>query len=161
MSYGLGRYSILSLNLFQLSYVRFLSYTRFPYSIYPIPIKIRRNSPAVTTVGGGTVKKSSAWSAGAVRKTSTASTTAKTAAAFGLRNNRISPVIGSNNPTIIKNAVNPKLRSSFMRVSNPNGVNRNPIIIPMINRTANIRSLLPKDFALKNEDMTDSPEKHF
>ncbi len=92
-------------------FVRFLPYTSGPYSIYPIPTKMSRYSPIVTAGGGGTVKKNSAWSAGAMRNRSAALITAKTAAAFGFRNNRIRPAIGSSNPTIIKNAANSKLRS--------------------------------------------------
>lgn len=91
------------------------------------------------------MKKNLAWSAGAMRKRSAALITAKTPAMFGLRNSKISPAIGINTPTTLKKAANHNVRSSFMRVSNPNGVNRNPRIIPNPNKTASIRSGFPKD----------------
>lgn len=75
--------------------------------MYPIPRKIRMYSPAVTAGGWGVVKKKSAWSAGAVRKRSAVLITAKTAAPFGLKNNKIRLTSGSTNPTIIKYAANP------------------------------------------------------
>ena len=121
-------------------------YTRWPYNMYPIPSSMSIYSPAVTAGGGVAVKKNFAWSAGAVRKLSAASTTAKTPASFGLRrNSETSAASGSNNPTIIKNPENHRVRSSFIRVSNPNGVNRNPTIKPTASKTANTFSALLKE----------------
>jgi hypothetical protein len=112
-------------------------------------------SPAVTAGGGGTVKKNFAWSAGAVKKRSAASITAKMPEIFGFTNNKASPTIGSNNPTTTKNTANAKVRSSFIRVSNPKGVNRKPAIIPNTNKTANIRFEFPRDaFLIENEDIS-------
>ena len=45
--------------------------------MYPIPTKIRMNSPIVTASGGETVKKNKAWSAGAVKNMNITSMTAK------------------------------------------------------------------------------------
>jgi hypothetical protein len=116
-------------------------------------------SPAVTAGGGGTVKKNLAWSAGAVRKRSAASITAKTPASLGLRrNSETSPASGINNPTVIKNPANAKVRSSFIRVSTPNGVNRKPRMKPNPNKTDNTRSAFPKDvFVLDDEDISYFP----
>src|SRR5208283_5472483 len=126
----------------------------------PTPTRMRIYSPAVTAGGGGTVKKTSAWSAGAVRKLSTAPMTARTPATFGLRNSsKTSPAIGINNPTVTKNAANARVRSSFIRVSNPSGVSRKPRMNPIANRTANIRSEFPKDFHVSDtEDIFSSPQ---
>ncbi len=104
-----------------------------------MPTKMRMYSPAVTAGGGGTVKKNIAWSAGAVRKRSAPLITAKTPASLGIRNNKTRPAIGINNPTVTKKAANARVRSSFIRVSNPNVVNRKPRMIPNPNKTANIR----------------------
>ena len=106
-----------------------------------MPTKIRMYSPTVTAGGGETGKKNSAWSAGAVRKRSTASITAKMPASLGLRSHsEIKPAIGSNNPTVMKKPANAKVRITCIRVSNPNGVNRKPKIKPNPNKTANIFS---------------------
>ena len=111
--------------------------------MYPMPTKIRTYSPAVTAGGGETVKKKSAWSAGAVRKRSAASITAKTPASLGLRSHsETSPASGSNNPTVMKNPANARVRSSGIRVSTPKGVNRKPKMKPNPNKTANTRSAL-------------------
>ena len=108
-----------------------------------MPTKIRTNSPTVTAGGGETVKKNSAWSAGAVRKMSAAPITAKTPASLGLRRySETSPTSGINNPTVMKNPPNARVRISWNRVSTPNGVNRKPTIKPNPNKTANTFSAL-------------------
>ncbi len=128
--------------------VRYLAYTSGPYSMYPIPIKMRMYSPMVTAGGGGTVKKNRAWSAGGTRKLSEAPMTASTPANLGLRNTKINPAIGINNPTTTKNTANARVRSSLIRVSKPNGVSKKPTTAPSPNKTANIRSWFPKDGSL-------------
>jgi hypothetical protein len=111
--------------------------------MYPMPMKIKMNSPMVTAGGGETVKKNNAWSAGGVRNMSAAPITAKTPASLGLRRyNEISPASGINNPTIMKNPPNARVRISWNRVSTPNGVKIKPIIKPNPNKTANIFSAL-------------------
>jgi hypothetical protein len=127
--------------------------------MYPIATKIRMYSPAVTAGGGGTVKKNFAWSAGAVRKRNTASITAKTPASFGLLNiSETSPATGINNPTVMKNPANAGVRSSFIRVSTPKGVNRKPRMKPNPNKIASIRSAFPKGvFVLDDEEIPHSP----
>ncbi len=122
--------------------------------MYPIPTKMRMYSPAVTAGGGGTVKKNFAWSAGAVKNRSAASITAKTPASFGLRSSsETSPASGINNPTVIKNPANARVRSSFIRVSTPNGVNRKPRMKPNPNKAAKTRSVFPKGvLGLDDED---------
>ncbi|MHB8793342.1 MAG: hypothetical protein ACYC6O_08405 [Thermoleophilia bacterium] len=111
------------------------------------------NSPAVTAGGGGTVKKNFAWSAGAIRKVNAASITAKTPATFGLLSSReTSPKSGTNNPTVMKNPANTGVRSSFIRGSTPNGVNRKPRTKPNPKRIANIRFAFPKDIFLLDDE---------
>ncbi len=111
--------------------------------MYPMPIKIRMNSPMVTAGGGETVKKKSAWSAGGVRKFSDAPITANTPARLGLRRySETNPIRGINNPTVMKNPANARVLISWNLVSNPNGVNRKPTIKPTPNKTANIFSAL-------------------
>jgi hypothetical protein len=79
------------------------------------------------------------------------------AASFGFRNSEINPAIGSSNPTVMKNAANAMVRKWELRVSNPSGVNKKPRTIPTTNKTANIRSVLPKDdFVLFNENISNS-----
>ena len=114
--------------------------------MYPMPTKIRMNSPAVTAGGGETVKKNNAWSAGAVRNISAASITAKTPANLGLRSHsETSPARGINKPTVMKNPANAKVLSSGIRVSTPNGVKRKPKMNPNTNKPANMRSALVRD----------------
>jgi len=97
----------------------------------------------VTAGGGATVKKNRAWSAGAVRKSSTASITARTPASLGLRSHtETSPIRGSNIPTIMKNPAKARVRSSGIRGSTPSGLNRIPKMKPTPNKTANMRSAL-------------------
>lgn len=108
-------------------------------------MKIKINSPSVTAGGGDTVKKYNAWSAGAVRNMRAAPITAKTPAAlFFLSHTKTTPASGINNPTIIKNPAKAKVRISGERVSTPKGVNRNPKMKPIPNKTANIRIALVK-----------------
>lgn len=93
--------------------------------MYPIPTKIKAYSPVVTAGGGAAVKKNNAWSAGALRKRSAASMTARAPASFGLRSHsETSTASGSNKPTVIKNPANARLRSSGIRGSTPSGVNK-------------------------------------
>jgi hypothetical protein len=67
----------------------------------------------VTAGGGETVKKNNAWSAGAVRKMNAAPITAKTPANLVLRSHsKTSPASGINNPTIMKNPANARVRIS-------------------------------------------------
>ena len=111
--------------------------------MYPMPTKIRMNSPSVTAGGGEAVKKNNAWSAGAVRKMSAAPITAKTPANLVLRSHsKTSPASGINNPTVMKNPANARVRISGERVSTPNGVNRKPKMKPIPNKTANMRIAL-------------------
>ena len=105
-----------------------------------MPTKINTNSPIVTAGGGETEKKNSAWSAGAIRKMSTASITATTPANLVfLNHNKTIPARGINNPTIVKNTANHSVRISGVRVSNPRGVNKKPTMKPTPNKTASIR----------------------
>ena len=111
--------------------------------MYPIPTKIRMNSPSVTAGGGETVKKNNAWSAGGVRNMNAAPITAKTPANLVLRiHSKTSPASGINNPTVMKNPAKARVRISGERVSTPNGVNRKPKMKPILNKTANIRIAL-------------------
>jgi hypothetical protein len=110
-----------------------------------MPTKIKMNSPSVTAGGGEIVKKTNAWSAGAVMKMSAAPITAKTPANFVLRSHsKTSPASGINNPTIMKNPANARVRISGERVSTPNGVNRKPKMKPIPNKTAKARIALVK-----------------
>ncbi|MGB7969140.1 MAG: hypothetical protein WCF28_06140 [Methanobacterium sp.] len=107
--------------------------------MYPTPTKININSPIVTASGGETEKKNSAWSAGAIRKMSTASITAIIPANLVfLNHNKAIPARGINNPTIVKKTANHSVRISGVRVSNPSGVNKKPTMKPTPNRTASI-----------------------
>ena len=100
-------------------------------------------SPAVTAGGGVTVKKNNAWSAGAVRNRRVALITAKTPASLGLRSHsETSPARRINNPTVMKNPANDRVRSSGIRGSTPNGVNRKPKMKPNPNKTVNTHSAL-------------------
>ena len=121
--------------------------------MYPIPTNIRMYSSIKTAGGGGIVKKNLAWSAGGRRKENEASITAKTPASFALRrNSETNPASGINKPTVMKNPANTGVRSSCMRVSTPNGVNRKPRTKPSPNKTASIRSaLLNDEIVLDNE----------
>src|SRR4030081_260535 len=114
--------------------------------MYPIPTNIRMYSPIKTAGGGGIVKKNLAWSAGGGRKENEASITAKTPASFALRrNSETKPASGINNPTVMKNPANAGLRSSCIRGSTPNGVNRKPRTKPSPNKAASIPSVLLND----------------
>lgn len=110
-----------------------------------MPTKIRMYSLAVTAGRGETVKKNNAWSAIAVRKRSVAPINAKIPASLCLRSHReTSPASGINNPTVMKNPANARVRSSGIRVSTPNVVNRKPNMKPNPNKTVNMRSALVK-----------------
>lgn len=113
--------------------------------MYPMPTKISIYSPKVTAGGGDTVKKNSAWSAGAVKKMSIASVTASNPVSLGfLSHIETSPARGRSNPTVMKNTANASVRISFIRVSTPNGVKRKPKMNPNPNKTANMRSACVK-----------------
>jgi hypothetical protein len=121
--------------------------------MYPIPTNIRMYSPTKTAGGGVTLKKNFAWSAGGTRKLNEALITAKTPASFVLRkNSETNPASGISNPTVMKNPANTGLRSSCMRVSTPNGVNRKPPTKPSPNKTASLPYALLNDaIVLDNE----------
>lgn len=110
--------------------------------MYPMPIKIKTNSPIVTAGGGATLKKNFAWSAGAVRKSRAASITAKTPASLGLRKSETNPAIGIRNPTITKYTADAHDLNSLSRVSNPKGLNRKSTMSPTTNKTAKMRCSL-------------------
>jgi hypothetical protein len=88
-----------------------------------------------------------------MRKLNEASITAKTPASLALRRkSETNPASGSNNPIVIKKAANTGVRSSCIRVSTPNGVNRKPRTKPSPNKTASIPSALLNDaIVLANE----------
>src|SRR3984893_5261060 len=121
--------------------------------MYPIPTNIRMYSPMKTAGGGGGGEKNFAWAAGGMRELSEAPITAKTPASFALRkNSETNPASGISNPTVMKNPANTGLRSSWMRVSTPNGVNRKPPTKPSPNKTASLPSALLNDaIVLDNE----------
>src|SRR6202162_861139 len=121
--------------------------------MYPIPTNIRMYSPMKTAGGGVVVEKNLAWAAGGVREENEASITAKKPASFALRrNSETNPASGINNPTVMKNPANAADRSSCIRVSTPNGVNRKPRTKPSQNKTASIPSALLNDaIVLDNE----------